>query len=154
LLGVCAALVGGAVLGNAFGQIIDRVIPGATEGPGAFALVGMAAVFAGAARAPFTAILIAFEMTDDYRLIVLLMAGVIGSELVAERLHQDSICTLKAVFVDLTLVEGLAAFGKTIAELNLPHGVVMVAIRRGRELVLPNGDTRLQARYDYGALQK
>jgi CIC family chloride channel protein len=55
----------------------------------------MAAVFAGAARAPFTAILIVFEMTDDYRLIVPLMAAVIVSLIVAERLHRESIYTLK-----------------------------------------------------------
>ncbi len=89
------ALFTGAALGGAFGQLIERLAPGVTAGPGAFAAVGMAAVFAGAARAPFTAILIVFEMTDDYRLIVPLMAGVIVSLIVAERLHKESIYTLK-----------------------------------------------------------
>ena len=51
------ALLTGAVLGGAFGQVVDYFAPGMTAGPGAFAVVGMAAVFAGAARAPFTAIL-------------------------------------------------------------------------------------------------
>ncbi len=55
----------------------------------------MAAVFAGAARAPFTAVLIVFEMTDHYRMIVPLMAGVIISMLVATQLHRESIYTLK-----------------------------------------------------------
>ncbi len=85
----------GAALGGAFGDIVERPVAGATAGAGAFAMVGMATVFAGAARAPFTAILIVFEMTDDYRLIVPLMAGVIVSLLVAERLHPESIYTLK-----------------------------------------------------------
>jgi CIC family chloride channel protein len=89
------ALFTGAVLGGAFGRVIEYFAPGATAGPGAFAIVGMAAVFAGAARAPFTAILIVFEMTNDYRLIMPLMAGVIISFLVAERLHRESIYTLK-----------------------------------------------------------
>lgn len=89
------ALFMGAALGGAFGRVIDYLAPGATAGAGAFAVVGMAAVFAGAARAPFTAILIVFEMTDDYRLIVPLMAGVIVSQIVAERLHPESIYTLK-----------------------------------------------------------
>jgi CIC family chloride channel protein len=89
------ALLTGAVLGGAFGHVVDYFAPGATAGTGAFAVVGMAAVFAGAARAPFTAILIVFELTDDYRLIVPLMAGVIVSLVVAERLHKESIYTLK-----------------------------------------------------------
>jgi CIC family chloride channel protein len=66
-----------------------------TAGPGAFATVGMAALFAGAARAPFTAILIVFEMTDDYRLILPLMVGVVISLIVAEHLQPESIYTLK-----------------------------------------------------------
>ncbi|MGE5224513.1 MAG: chloride channel protein [Omnitrophica WOR_2 bacterium] len=85
----------GAALGGAFGLAIDYIAPGATAGPGAFAIVGMAAVFAGAARAPFTAIIIVFEMTEDYRMILPLMAGVVVSLLVAERLHRESIYTLK-----------------------------------------------------------
>jgi chloride channel protein, CIC family len=89
------SLFTGAALGGAFGLLIDRLAPGSTAGPGAFAIVGMAAVFAGAARAPFTAILIVFEMTDDYRLILPLMAGVIISQIVADRLMKDSIYTLK-----------------------------------------------------------
>ncbi|MEJ2707706.1 MAG: chloride channel protein [Anaerolineales bacterium] len=89
------ALFSGAALGGAFGRLIEFLAPQATAGPGAFATVGMAAVFAGAARAPFTAILIVFEMTDDYRLIVPLMAAVVVSLIVSERLHPESIYTLK-----------------------------------------------------------
>jgi CIC family chloride channel protein len=89
------SLFAGAALGGAFGLLVERIFPGATAGPGAFATVGMAAVFAGAARAPFTAILIVFEMTNDYRLMVPLMAAVIFSMVVAERLHKESIYTLK-----------------------------------------------------------
>jgi CIC family chloride channel protein len=89
------ALFLGAVLGGAFGAVVERFAPGLTAGPGAFAVVGMAAVFAGAARAPFTAFLIVFEMTNDYHMIVPLMAGVIVSLIVAQRLHRESIYTLK-----------------------------------------------------------
>jgi len=89
------SLFTGAALGGAFGYLIETIIPGQTAGAGAFATVGMAAVFAGAARAPFTAILIVFEMTDDIHLIIPLMTGVIFSMLVAERLHKESIYTLK-----------------------------------------------------------
>ncbi|MGC8878403.1 MAG: chloride channel protein, partial [Anaerolineae bacterium] len=85
----------GAALGGAFGHAVGQLTPGGTAGVGAFAAVGMAAVFAAAARAPLTAILIVFEMTDDYYLIVPLMAGVIVSYILAEHLHPESIYTLK-----------------------------------------------------------
>lgn len=100
------ALFSGAALGGAFGRVIDHLAPGMTAGPGAFAIVGMAAVFAGAARAPFTAILIVFEMTDDYRMILPLMAGVICSVIIAERLHPDSIYTLKLTRRGIRLQRG------------------------------------------------
>ena len=85
----------GAVLGGALGKLLELLLPFASINSGAFAIAGMAAVFAGAARAPFTAILIVFEMTDDYRMIVPLMATVVTSLVVAERLMRDSIYTLK-----------------------------------------------------------
>ena len=85
----------GAVLGGALGKLLEILLPGAAIDSGAFAIAGMAAVFAGAARAPFTAILIVFEMTDDYRMIVPLMATVVTSLVVAERLMKESIYTLK-----------------------------------------------------------
>ncbi len=91
------ALFIGAVLGGAFGHLVEMLFPGMTAGVGAFAIVGMAAVFAGAARAPFTAILIVFEMTNDYSLILPLMAGVVVAMLVADRLYPESIYTLKLV---------------------------------------------------------
>lgn len=85
----------GAVLGGALGKLLEMLLPGASINSGAFAIAGMAAVFAGAARAPFTGILIVFEMTDDYRMILPLMATVVTSLVVAERLMADSIYTLK-----------------------------------------------------------
>lgn len=89
------SLFTGAMLGGTFGMLINLVAPESTSGPGAYAVVGMAALFAGAARAPFTAFLIVFEMTNDYQLILPLMAAVIASMIVAERLHPESIYTLK-----------------------------------------------------------
>jgi CIC family chloride channel protein len=96
----------GAALGGAFGNVVEQIAPGLTAGVGAFAVVGMAAVFAGAARAPFTAILIVVEMTNDYRLIVPLMAGVVISVIVSERLFKESIYTLKLVRRGIPLRRG------------------------------------------------
>jgi CIC family chloride channel protein len=100
------ALFSGAALGGAFGRVVESIAPGVTAGPGAFATVGMAAVFAGAARAPFTAILIVFEMTNDYGLILPLMAAVSFAMLIAERMHRESIYTLKLTRRGIRLQSG------------------------------------------------
>ncbi len=89
------ALFIGAVLGGAYGQLMQLLFPGLPASSGAYAMVGMAAVFAGAARAPITAILILFEMTQDYRIILPRMAATIVSTIIAQRLEPESIYTLK-----------------------------------------------------------
>ncbi|MBI2914107.1 MAG: chloride channel protein [Chloroflexi bacterium] len=85
----------GAMLGGAFGNVVHQAWPGTTAPEGAYATVGMAAVFAGAARAPITAILILFEMTRDYSIILPLMTAVVVSTVVAQVLRRDTIYTLK-----------------------------------------------------------
>ena len=85
----------GCMLGAAFGYAVNAWLPDITAHPGAYAMVGMAAVFAGAARAPITSVLILFEMTDDYRIILPLMTAVVVSTLLTERLSRDTIYTLK-----------------------------------------------------------
>jgi CIC family chloride channel protein len=100
------ALFSGAVLGGAFGWLVEQIAPGATAGIGAFATVGMAAVFAGAAHAPFTAFLIVFEMTDDYRLILPLMTGVVVSTFLSRRLNRESIYTTKLALRGIHLERG------------------------------------------------
>jgi CIC family chloride channel protein len=85
----------GAMFGGAYGLIVHNLFPTVTAVPGAFALVGMAAVFGGAARAPITAIIILFEMTDDYRIILPLMLATVVSTILAEHLSKESIYTLK-----------------------------------------------------------
>ncbi len=85
----------GAMFGGAFGHFLHPLFPTMTAGAGAYALVGMAAVFAAAAHAPITAILIVFEMSGDYRLILPLMLATVLSSLVSEKLRRDSIYTLK-----------------------------------------------------------
>ncbi len=89
------ALFTGAMIGEAFGEVAHRLLPGLTAVPGAYALVGMAALFAAAAHAPITAVLIVFEMSGDYRLILPLMFATVVSTLLSEHLHPESIYTLK-----------------------------------------------------------
>lgn len=85
----------GAMLGSSFGTLLHILFPEIAISPGAYALVGMAAVFAGAAQAPISAILILFEMTGDYKIILPLMIACVISTLVLKRISRDSIYTLK-----------------------------------------------------------
>ncbi|MCL7451488.1 MAG: chloride channel protein [Anaerolineae bacterium] len=96
----------GAMMGGAFGHISHGLFPDITAAPGAYALVGMAAVFAGAARAPITSILILFEMTDDYRIILPLMLATVISTILAEHLNRESVYTLKLVRRGVRLEQG------------------------------------------------
>ena len=85
----------GAMLGGAFGALVHGLFPLWTAGSGAYAMVGMAAFFAAAAKAPTTSILILFEMTNDYRIMLPLMAATVGSVYVSHRVLPFSIYTLK-----------------------------------------------------------
>jgi CIC family chloride channel protein len=85
----------GSMLGATYGAVMHHWLPALTATPGAYALVGMAAVFAGAARAPITSIIILFEMTNDYRIILPLMFATVISTLLSEYLSKESIYTLK-----------------------------------------------------------
>jgi len=85
----------GAMLGGTMGRLFSHVFPNITGPPGAYALVGMAAVFAAAARAPLTAILIVFEMSNDYEMILPLMVAAVTASHFAQWLCPDSIYTQK-----------------------------------------------------------
>ncbi|MFQ5839481.1 MAG: chloride channel protein [Candidatus Methylomirabilales bacterium] len=87
----------GAMLGQAYGSLANLLLPAVTAPPGAYALVGMGAVFAGAAQAPITSILILFEMTGDYRIILPLMIASVISSQVAYWINRETIYTLKLI---------------------------------------------------------
>lgn len=87
----------GATTGGAFGLIVQATGWFPEMNPGAYALVGMAAVVAASIHAPLTATLMLFELTGDYKVIVpIMLAGVIGLA-VAQRIEGASIYTLKLV---------------------------------------------------------
>jgi CIC family chloride channel protein len=77
----------GATLGGAVAHLVHPFAGPSAEIVGSFALVGMGAFFAGAIRAPITSILIIFEMTGDYAIILPLMISNVISYTVAARLH-------------------------------------------------------------------
>ena len=94
----------GALLGAVFGAAAHGLLPDLTATPGAYATVGTAAVFAGAARAPLTSILILLELTRDYGIMLPLMTAVATSTVVSQLLSPGgSIYTLKLRHMGLRL---------------------------------------------------
>jgi CIC family chloride channel protein len=87
------ALFIGATLGGAYGVAVRQLLPGSVLAPGALALVGMAGLVAGSTHAPLTAIMMVFEMTGDYGLILPLMLTSVLAYGIARRLHPESIYT-------------------------------------------------------------
>jgi len=91
------ALFIGAMLGGTVGTVAHHLFPAHTATPGAYALVGMGAVFAGIVRAPMTSVLMIFEMTQDYAVIVPLMIANLVSLFIASRLQHEPIYEALAV---------------------------------------------------------
>lgn len=83
----------GAMTGGAFGAVVHRFYPAVTASPGAYALVGMGAVFAASTHAPLTGIIILFEITRDYRIILPLMISTVIGTLLAARVSPATIYT-------------------------------------------------------------
>jgi CIC family chloride channel protein len=81
----------GAMLGGAIGTVAHHLLPGYTATPGAYALVGMGALFAGIIRAPMTSVLMIFEMTRDYAVIVPLMIANLTSFFISSRFQKQPI---------------------------------------------------------------
>ena len=91
------ALFIGAMLGGTVGTVAHHLFPAYTTTPGAYALVGMGAAFAGIVRAPMTSVLMIFEMTQDYAVIVPLMIANMVSLFIASRLQHEPIYEALAV---------------------------------------------------------
>jgi CIC family chloride channel protein len=91
------ALFIGAMLGGSVGTVAHHFFPGYTAMPGAYALVGMGAAFAGIVRAPMTSVLIIFEMTQDYAVIVPLMIANLVSLFIASQLQHEPIYEALAI---------------------------------------------------------
>jgi len=85
----------GAVTGYFVGGVFHKIAPGAISSPGAFSLVGMGAVLAAATHAPITAIIIIFELTNDYKIILPLMLTCIIASMISTGFKKESIYTIK-----------------------------------------------------------
>lgn len=99
------SLMMGAMLGGAFGLTADAVLPGDVSPAGAYATVGMAAMFGGAARAPITSILIIFEMTRDYDLMLPLMIATVAATVTASMVDRLNIYTRRLHMLGIHLRE-------------------------------------------------
>ncbi len=86
----------GAMLGGAIGSGAQHFFPGYVATPGAYALVGMGTAFAGIVRAPMTSVVMIFEITRDYAVIVPLMISNLVSYFIASRIQREPIYELLA----------------------------------------------------------
>ncbi|HTA39496.1 MAG TPA: chloride channel protein, partial [Candidatus Acidoferrales bacterium] len=81
----------GAMIGAATGGVAHKLFPGITAGPGAYALVGMGTAFAGIIRTPFTSVIMIFELTRDYTIIVPLMISNAIAYFISQKLQPEAI---------------------------------------------------------------
>ncbi|HET9131615.1 MAG TPA: chloride channel protein, partial [Terriglobia bacterium] len=81
----------GAMTGGTIGSLAHAFLPMYTGSPGAYALVGMGTAFAGIVRVPLTSVIMIFEMTRDYTIIVPLMISNLVSFYVSYRLQRKPI---------------------------------------------------------------
>jgi CIC family chloride channel protein len=159
----------GAMLGTSFGSILHSALPNSTAPAGAYGLVGMAAVFAAAAHAPITAVIILFELTGDYKIILPLMGAVVISTLVSEALSKETIYTLKLRRQGIDLLAGrdvdllrsiqvFEAMTTSVPAISQDHSVVeaseMLGQSREHALVLVNDAGELDGVVSTGDVAK
>jgi CIC family chloride channel protein len=88
----------GAALGGLFGSISIQILDLDQVEIGAYCLVGMGAFFASVIRTPFTSIILVFEMTRDYRIVLPLMLANLVAYFLAERISKGTIYEKIAIF--------------------------------------------------------
>ncbi|MEQ6900501.1 chloride channel protein [Nocardioides sp. YIM 152588] len=122
----------GAMLGAAFGETAAQLSGGGVSQVGTYALIGMGAVFAGSARAPITAVVILFELTGEYSIILPMMLAIVIATGVSHRLSDETVYTLKLRRrgIDLGRPERIRAHDR-VADLMLP---VPEPVREGDRL--------------------
>jgi CIC family chloride channel protein len=81
----------GAMVGGTVGSVAHNLFPQVTANPGAYALVGMGTAFAGIVRTPITSVIMIFEMTRDYSIIVPLMISNLISFFISQQLQREPI---------------------------------------------------------------
>jgi Chloride channel protein EriC len=96
--------------GGAFGSIINLIVPSIAAPPGAYALVGMAAVTSSTLQAPLSASILVFEMTDKYEVILPLLLAVVAATFISKKYMRGSIYTIRLQMMG----ENLDPYGRDI----------------------------------------
>ncbi len=122
------SLFTGAVLGGAMGHLFSYWFPSIGNNTGAFALVGMAALFSATARAPLTAMLIVFEMSNDYQMILPLMVAGVTASYFSQWLHPESIYTMKLAKRGVRFVEG--------RDMDIMQGVMVSEVMKSKPVTI------------------
>lgn len=116
----------GSVAGGLYGIAAAALLP-VSAGPGAYALVGMAGVLSAATHSPITAMILLFEVTGDYKIILPVMIVVTLSSMIGRALKEDSLYTLKLSRRGIALHrrEDLIMRMHTVGEIMQPPGPVL-----------------------------
>jgi CIC family chloride channel protein len=154
-------LVLGALLGLGLGQLWHAWFPAIVAGPAAFAVAGMAAYFTAIVRAPLTGIVLIVEMTSNYEQLLALMVACLVAYVVADSLGdrpvyeallerdlqrgREDAALDQTLLLDLPIEAGSALDGRCLREIRLPHGCLLVTVRRRHREFVPHGDTRLRS---------
>ncbi len=85
----------GATFGAFFGSVVNHFFPTVTASPGAYALVGMGVMIAGTTHATLSALMLIFEVTNNYQIILPLMLGTIIATMTARLIMKENIYTMK-----------------------------------------------------------
>jgi CIC family chloride channel protein len=122
------SLFTGAMLGDAFGRLAHAAFPTWTAPAAAYGLVAMAAVFAAAAEAPITAIMIVFEMSYDYTIILPLMIATVVATILGRRLIDGTVYELKLMRrgIDWQRVRRAGSLGRILVS-SVEHAPAIVA---------------------------
>ncbi|HEY1239200.1 MAG TPA: chloride channel protein [Bryobacteraceae bacterium] len=144
----------GAMMGGAVGGVVHLLAPDYTGGVGAYALVGMGAAFAGIVRTPMTSVIMIFEITRDYSIIVPLMIANLISYFLSSKLqeepiyealqHQDGIHLPGAMPAPAVLLTVAHAYRRDLPALNATDRIERAAglvdrERGGSPVVDPDG---------------
>src|SRR6266403_4402693 len=136
----------GAMLGGSLGTVAHSLFPAFVAAPGAYALVGMGAAFTGIVRAPMTSVVMIFEMTQDYAVIVPLMIANLVSLFVASRLQREPIYDVLAHQdgIHLPKAESRASEGRRVSRVMRPATEVLDASLTARQAMEKVSGSRLR----------
>lgn len=145
----------GAMAGAAFGEIVHSVAPTGGGSVGAYALIGMGAVFAGAARAPITAVVILFELTGEYTIILPLMLAIVLAAGISHLVSRDTVYTRKLLRrgIDIDEPANLALRREPVsAFMSVPPAPITgdADLRRAAQLFLESATSHLPVVDDSG----